>query len=143
MFMGEYQHHLDDKGRLIMPAKFRQEIGQTFVLTKGFDGCLFGFALHEWQTLERKLQSLPMTNKDARAISRFFFGSATQIELDKQGRMQLAPALLTYANLERECVIVGVGTRIEIWNTAMWHAYNAAQADDMNAFAENLMGFDL
>lgn len=142
MFIGEFQHNLDDKGRLIMPAKFRQAIGRMFVLTKGFDGCLFGFSTHEWRKLERKLQSLPMTSKDARAISRFFFGSATEIELDKQGRMQVAPALLSYANLERACAFVGVGNRIEIWSQSVWACYNEAHNDTMSELVENLIGFD-
>ena len=91
MFMGEYHHNVDTKGRLIVPAKFREDLGEMFILTRGLDQCLFGYPLNEWKIIEEKLKGLPMTKKDARAFTRFFFSGATECELDKQGRINIPP----------------------------------------------------
>ena len=120
MLMGEYSHSLDTKGRLIMPAKLRQDIGEKFILTKGLDGCLFAFSQTEWNNFEEKLKNLPLSDKNARNFVRFFLSGATECEIDKQGRFLIPSNLRTAAGLEKEAVIIGVGTRLEIWNKATW-----------------------
>ena len=120
MLIGEYEHSLDAKGRLIMPAKLREDMGEKFILTTGLDGCLFGFSMSEWEKFEDKLKALPITNKNARNFVRFFLSGATECELDKQGRFLIPNNLRTAANLEKETVIIGVGTRLEIWDKSTW-----------------------
>ena len=120
MLIGEYEHSLDAKGRLIMPAKLREDMGEKFILTTGLDGCLFGFSMSEWEKFEDKLKALPITNKNARNFVRFFLSGATECELDKQGRFLIPNNLRIAANLEKETVIIGVGTRLEIWDKATW-----------------------
>ena len=143
MFMGEYHHNVDAKGRLIVPAKFREDLGELFILTRGLDQCLFGYPLNEWKIIEDKLKGLPMTKKDARAFTRFFFSGATECEIDKQGRINISSPLLNYANLEKECVILGVSNRIEIWSQNIWNDYFSESADSFAEIAENMIGFDL
>ena len=143
MFMGEYHHNVDTKGRLIVPAKFRDDLGEMFVLTRGLDQCLFGYPLNEWKIIEDKLKSLPMTKKDARAFTRFFFSGATECEIDKQGRINISSPLLNYAKLEKECVILGVSNRIEIWSQDIWNDYFSESADCFAEIAENMIGFDI
>ena len=128
VFIGEYQHVLDPKGRVIMPSKFREGLGEKFVVTKGLDHCLFVYPQNEWQELERKLRTLPLTSKDARAFTRFFFAGATECELDKQGRILIPANLREYAELTKELVIIGVASRVEIWSKEKWDDYN----DDAN-----------
>ena len=128
MFIGEYNHSIDTKGRLSIPSKFRGELGEEFIVTKGLDNCLFVYPLDEWRILENKLKNLPMTNRDARAFVRFFFSGATECELDNQGRIRIPNNLREHALLEKEAVIIGVGTRIEIWSNDQWQQYN----DDAN-----------
>ena len=111
MFLGEYQHSIDPKGRLIIPAKFRDYLGEQFVLSKGLDGCLFVYPLKDWHELEDKLRSLPLTQKDARAFARIFFSGASEAELDKQGRVLLPPNLRNYAHITKDVMIIGVGNR--------------------------------
>ena len=136
MLMGEYSHSLDTKGRLIMPAKLRQDIGDKFILTKGLDGCLFAFSQTEWNNFEEKLKSLPLSDKNARNFVRFFLSGATECEIDKQGRFLIPMNLRTSAALEKEAVIIGVGTRIEIWNKATWEEKdNEISAEEI---AENM-----
>ena len=120
MLMGEYSHSLDTKGRLIMPAKLRQDIGEKFILTKGLDGCLFAFSQTEWNNFEEKLKNLPLSDRNARNFVRFFLSGATECEIDKQGRFLIPTNLRTSAKLEKDAIIIGVGTRIEIWNKANW-----------------------
>ena len=143
MFMGEYHHNVDTKGRLIVPAKFRDNLGESFVLTRGLDQCLFGYPLDEWKIIEEKLKNLPLTKKDARAFTRFFFSGATECEIDKQGRINIATPLTNYAKLEKECVVLGVSNRIEIWNKEIWEEYFNESADYFADIAENMIGFDL
>lgn len=143
MFMGEYHHHVDTKGRLIVPAKFRDDLGEVFILTRGLDQCLFGYPLSEWKVIEEKLKGLSMTKKDARAFTRFFFSGATECELDKQGRINIATPLVNYAKLEKECVILGVSNRIEIWSKDIWNEYFSESADSFAEIAENMIGFDI
>ncbi len=120
MLIGEYEHSLDAKGRLIMPAKLREDIGEKFIITKGLDGCLFAFSLEEWKNFEQKLRSLPISNKDARAFSRFFFAGAIDCEIDKQGRFLISGNLRDFAELTKEVVIIGMDSRIEIWSKDKW-----------------------
>ena len=119
MFMGEYHHSIDTKGRIIIPSKFRESLGDMFVITRGLDQCLFGYPLDEWSQLEEKLKGLPLTKKDARAFTRFFFSGATECELDKQGRVNIPGPLLNYGKLEKECVVLGESNRIEIWSKSI------------------------
>ena len=120
MLIGEYEHSLDVKGRVIMPAKLRQDMGDKFVVTKGLDGCLFAFSEQEWLNFETKLKALPLSDKNSRNFVRFFLSGATECEFDKQGRFLLPSNLRTAANLVKEVVIIGVGTRLEIWDKEMW-----------------------
>lgn len=120
MLIGEYEHSLDLKGRLIMPSKLRTDIGERFILTKGLDGCLFAFSTEEWSNFETKLKALPLSDKNARNFVRFFLSGATECEIDKQGRFLIPNNLREAANLEKEVIIIGVGTRLEIWNKDTW-----------------------
>lgn len=124
MFIGEYQHAVDNKNRMIIPSKFREELGARFVITKGLDGCLYAYTMDEWKIMEDKLKKLPLTSKDARAFVRFFFSGANEVEPDKQGRVLIPQNLLEYAGIEKEIVSIGVSTRIEIWSKARWDEYN-------------------
>ena len=127
MLIGQYEHSLDAKGRLIMPAKLREDMGEKFIITKGLDGCLFGFSQQEWENFETKLKTLPLTNKNARDFVRFFLSGAMECEIDKQGRFLISSNLRKVATLEKEVVIIGVGTRIEIWNKNKWEEYNSEE----------------
>ena len=138
MLIGEYEHSLDVKGRLILPAKIREDMGEKFIITKGLDGCLFGFSQTEWISFEEKLKTLPLTNKNARDFVRFFLSGATECEIDKQGRFLIAANLRTYANLLKDAVIIGVGTRIEIWNKEKWQSYNSDENISADEIAENM-----
>lgn len=136
MFMGEYEHSIDSKGRLIVPAKFREELGNEFVITKGLDGCLFVYSQDEWHNIEEKIHQTPMTTKDARKFMRFFFAGAATCELDKQGRVLIPPTLRRYAGLDKDVVLAGVSTRIEIWDKSKWDDNNSY--DDMDEVAEHM-----
>lgn len=129
MFFGEYQHALDTKNRIIVPAKLREELGNKFVITKGLDGCLYVYPLTEWKILEEKLKTLPLTNKDARAFVRFFFSGACEIELDKQYRGVIPQNLKEYAGIEKDIVSIGVLSRVEIWSKEKWDEYNESNID--------------
>ena len=136
MFMGEYSHTIDAKGRLIIPSKFREQLGEEFILTKGLDGCLSIFPQDEWKVFEEKLKALPLTNKNARTFSRFFVSSATSCELDKQGRILVPSTLREFAGLEKDVVLTGNITRIEIWSKEKW--IENSSFDDMDAIAEGM-----
>jgi len=120
MLIGEYKHVVDSKGRIILPSKFREELGERFILTKGLDNCLFGYSLKEWAVLEEKLKKLPLTSKEARTFLRFFFAGACECEVDKQGRILIPQNLREYAGIKKEVFIIGVMTRIEIWSEDNW-----------------------
>lgn len=141
MFMGEYNHTIDAKGRLIVPSKFRETLGDEFVVTKGLDGCLFVYDNHEWTAFEQKLKSLPITNKDARVFVRFFLAGAAAVEVDKQGRILLPGSLREFAALSKEVVLIGVGSRIEIWSRERWE--DAASFEDMDTIAEHMADLGL
>ena len=136
MFMGEYNHSIDQKGRLIVPSKFREQLGNEFVVSKGLDGCLFVYSNEEWQRIEEKFREIPLTTKDARKFSRFFFAGAATCEVDKQGRILLPSNLREYAAIEKEVVSVGVLSRVEIWSKDRWS--ENGDYDDMDEIAEHM-----
>lgn len=141
MFMGEYNHTIDAKGRLIIPSKFREALGDTFVVTKGLDGCLFVYDNVEWNVFEEKLKSLPITNKDARQFARFFLAGAAEVEVDKQGRILVPNVLREFAELNKDVVLIGVASRIEIWSRERFEGI--ASYEDMDEIAEHMAEFGL
>ncbi len=143
MLIGEYSHNMDAKGRIIMPAKFRDEIGPVFVLTRGLDGCLFGYPMEQWEILQEKMKQLPLSKKDARSFVRFFYSAAIEAEVDKQGRINIPQTLKDYAKIEKECRIVGVSDRIEIWSNAKWEEFAEAAEESFEDIAENMIDFGL
>ncbi|HAW60224.1 MAG TPA: cell division/cell wall cluster transcriptional repressor MraZ [Actinobacteria bacterium] len=138
MFVGEFQHTLDGKGRLILPSKFRDALADGLVITKGMEGCLFIFPKSEWPQLEDKVRSLPLTKKDARKFSRFFFAGATEEVLSKQGRVLIPENLRKYAGLEKDIVVIGVSNRLEIWDKERWAAYSKEAGESYENVAEEL-----
>jgi MraZ protein len=141
--MGEYQHSIDDKGRLTIPAKFREGLGTSFVITRGLDKCLFIYPMQEWKVIEEKLKNLPFTKADARAFTRFFFSGATECEWDKQGRVNIPANLREHAQLVKDCVVIGVSNRVEVWSKELWEQYFAEAAHSFGEIAEKLVDFDL
>ena len=141
MFMGEYNHTIDAKGRLIIPSKFREALGSEFVLTKGLDGCLFVFPMKEWEAFEEKLRSLPLIDKNARKFSRFFLAGASTCELDKQGRILVPGTLREFAQMDKEVVLTGMLDRIEVWSKEQWLENNAY--DDMDDIAKSMQELGL
>ena len=138
MFMGEYQHTIDAKGRLIVPAKFREELGDVFVITKGLDNCLFVYPYFEWKIFEERLKKLPLTSGNARKFVRFFLAGAVECSVDKQGRILIPNNLRTYSGLEKDVILIGVSNRVEIWSKENWEAYNNDEDFDANVLAENM-----
>lgn len=136
MLMGEYSHSLDAKGRIIIPAKLREQLGDTFVVSKGLEGCLFVFPPAEWEKLSNKIQALPLTDPRGRKFSRYFFSGASELEVDKQGRALLPPNLREEAKLEKDVVLCGVGNRVEIWSKEKWE--DISHYDDIEELAEQL-----
>jgi len=143
MFMGEYQHTIDAKGRLFIPARLREGLGDLFILTKGLDGCLFAYPCQEWQALEQKLKLLPFTRSDARAFVRFFFSGATECVVDKQGRILIPGNLREYAKLVKEAIIIGVSTRVEIWSASIWESYRTKAESSYEEIAEKIVDFEV
>ncbi|MFD2116231.1 division/cell wall cluster transcriptional repressor MraZ [Paenibacillus yanchengensis] len=142
MFMGEYQHTIDDKGRLIIPSKFREALGPVFVATRGLDNCLFVYPMEEWKVMEEKLRALPLMKADARAFTRFFFSGAAECELDKQGRVNIPAQLRQYAQLDKDCMVLGISGRVEIWSKQLWDGYYEQSAEAYNDMAEQLVNYD-
>ena len=138
MFIGEYHHSVDDKGRLIIPSKFRDELGTKFIITRGIENCLFVYSLESWEKIVSNLETLPFTKKDARAFIRFFLSGASEAEFDKQGRINITSPLISYANITKECVVIGTGDRLEIWSEESWNDFFASAKDSMSDIAENL-----
>jgi MraZ protein len=134
LFYGEYQHTVDPKGRVIVPSKFRDGLGEKFIVTKGLDNCLFLYSSEEWANLETKLKSLPFTDKDVRSFARFFFAGAAECEVDKQGRVNIPQNLREYAGIEKDVCIIGVSARVEIWDKDKWNKY----CNDDNISAEQI-----
>ena len=138
MYIGEYHHTIDEKGRIIIPAKFRDELGSEFIVTRGIENCLFVYSMNNWNTICEKLNSLPFTRKDARTFNRFFMSGATNVELDKQGRVNISQPLTQYANLVKDCIVIGTGDRLEIWSQESWNSFFDSTKDSMSDIAENL-----
>ena len=138
MLIGEFEHSIDTKGRLVLPAKIKDDLGKEFIVTKGLDGCLFGYSLAEWSKFEEKLKALPLTNKITRDFVRFFLSGAVEEETDKQGRFLLPANLREYASLTKDAVIIGVGTRIEIWDKKKWDEYNSEENLSVDSIAEKM-----
>ena len=143
VFMGEYQHTLDGKGRLILPAKIREGLGDTFIATRGLDDCLFVYTKDEWALFEAKLKQLSLVKSEARAFSRFIFSGAAELEADKQGRVLLPPNLREYAKLEKDVVVIGVSSRVEIWNKETWQNYNERMGPTVQELSEHLTDFGI
>lgn len=142
MLMGEYHHNIDDKGRLIIPSKFRNELGNEFIITKGLDKCLFIYSINEWNKLVKDLNTLKFTKKNVRAFERFFVGGASLNEFDKQGRISITSPLVHYANIQKECVIIGVNERLEIWALDEFNNFMDSNAEELELIAENLFEGD-
>lgn len=140
MFMGEYHHNLDEKSRIVIPSNFRFELKDNFIIAKGLENCLYIFSNDEWQKVVSKLESLPFTKKDVRVFKRAFFSGASNVEVDKSGRIVISSNLKDYARIKRECVIIGAGDRIEIWDKDEWDNFNNSYKDKIEDIAENLFG---
>lgn len=138
MFMGEFHHNIDDKSRIVLPSKFREELGDTFVITRGLEGCLFVYSMTEWNNIVQKLKQLPFTKKDARAFLRFFLSGACECQTDKQGRIAIPSTLVSYANLTKECVVIGVNDRLEIWSNESFSNLFKENEKDIANIAEDL-----
>lgn len=137
MFIGEYKHTIDNKNRVTIPSKYREGLGDVFMLTKGLDNCLSIYPYSEWTIFEQKLKSLPLTNQNARRFTRFFLSGAVECNIDKQGRILLTPSLKSYAELVKDVYFIGMGDRIEIWSSAEWDKYNKDDFD-ANELAEQM-----
>lgn len=142
MFMGEYHYSIDDKGRLTIPAKLRCNLGNEFIVTRGIDKCLFVYPMNEWNNVINKYKELPNT-KDARNYMRFFLSGATVCEFDKQGRINILSPLLNYAKLSKDCVIIGVNDRLEIWSQELWDEFISQNEDKLSDIADNLFSVNL
>lgn len=142
MFMGEYAHNIDRKGRLIMPAKFREELGEHVVVNRGFDGCLNVYTAAQWETVFKNLSSLPSNNKNARMVQRMLLAQASECEIDGQGRILIPSKLVELAALEKECLIIGVGNHLEIWSKSRWEELEAEQSESFEEAAEQLSALD-
>jgi len=143
MLLGEYQHSLDTKGRITIPSRLREGLGERFVVTKGLDTCLFVYPLAEWAALEEKLRSLPLTRADARAFVRLLFSGAVECEPDKQGRVLLPPNLRAHARLEKDVYLLGVSNRVEIWDKEIWEQYSMQAVASFEQAAEQLEGLGI
>jgi MraZ protein len=139
MLIGEYQHNIDPKGRVIVPSRFREDLGEHFYVTKGLDGCLFLLSTEGWQKLQEKVGSMPMSK--ARGLQRFFFSGAVDVEPDKQGRILIPQNLRTYASLEKDVTFIGASSRAEIWNTAKWNEFNSSLTQETIAQAMDELDF--
>lgn len=140
MFMGEYHHTIDEKGRLILPAKFRAELGEKFIITRGLDAekCLYVYSMNDWNRIVSKLNTLPFTKKDARIFVRTFFSGAAECEFDRQGRINITSPLVSYADLQKDCVVIGANDRIEIWSKERWDNFFNTNSEMVEEIAEHL-----
>lgn len=141
--MGEYHHNIDDKGRLTIPSKFREDLGDKFVITRGLENCLFAYSEDDFKRIVERLEQIPFTKKDARQFMRFFLSGATLVEFDKQGRINITAPLINYANLEKECIVIGTGDRLEIWSSDNWNSFMDSTKDSMSDIAEGLFNTDI
>lgn len=142
MFIGEYHHSIDEKGRLTIPSKLREELGEQFILTRGLDGCLFIYSNSEWANVINKYKELPNI-KEARNFMRFFLSGATNQELDKQGRINIPSPLINYANLIKDCIIIGVNDRLEIWSKENWEKFVSENEQSFTDMADHLFSSNL
>ena len=142
MLMGEFHHNIDEKNRLIIPSKFRNELGEKFIITRGIEKCLFVYSMDEWNNIVSKLKTLPFTKKDSRDFTRFFLSGATICEVDKAGRTIISTPLISYANIKKECVIIGANDRLEIWDLESWNNFFKINEENFADIAENLFGGD-
>jgi MraZ protein len=138
VFTGEYLHTLDQKSRVIIPARFREELGDTFMISRGLDRCIFVYHLNEWSKIEQKVKELPLTRSDVRAFTRYLFSGAAEVEMDRQGRVLIPQGLREYARIEKEVMIIGVSNRVEVWSAGAWKEYTSAENLDFEAAAEKL-----
>ncbi len=138
MLMGEFRHNIDDKGRLILPAKFRESLGDDFIITRGLENCLFVYPKAKWNEIMGRFDTLPFTKKNTRNFMRFFLSGATAAVFDKQGRINITSPLIEYADLQKECVVIGVGDRLEIWSSNNWNDFYDSHTNEMSDIAENL-----
>ena len=139
MLIGEYKHNIDAKGRLIVPAKFREDLGNKFVITRGLDGCIFGYPISGWEIIQEKLKKLPLAKKEARVFTRFFYSAASEVELDKQGRINIPQTLIDYADLSKVCRVVGVSDRIEIWSADKWDDFADEVENNFEDISEDML----
>lgn len=142
MFMGEYHQKIDDKGRLTIPSKLRYELGETFIVTRGLDKCLFIYPKEEWNQVITKYKELPNT-KDARNFMRFFLSGASEVSFDKQGRMNIPSPLIQYSNLLKDCIVIGVNERLEIWSEENWNQFIEENEENLSDIADNLFSTNL
>ncbi|MCL2865725.1 MAG: division/cell wall cluster transcriptional repressor MraZ [Lachnospiraceae bacterium] len=143
MLLGEYHHNIDEKGRLIVPAKLRTELGESYVICRGMDGNLFMYSQIEWNKFVAQLEKLPQTDKGTRQFKRFFLGSAMEGSFDKQGRVLVSPALRGHAGLDKEIVLVGVQDKVELWAKSLWDERNMIQEEDLDAIMEHMATLDI
>lgn len=143
MFLGAYSHTIDAKGRLIVPSKFRDELAGAAVLTKGLDGCLFLFPMAEWQSLSEKLSNLPLARQEARSFTRFFFSSAAEVEIDKQGRIAIPQGLQAFAGIGKGVQVVGMNSRVELWATDRWEHLSESSEESFEQLAELMAAYDI
>ena len=142
MLMGEYHHNIDDKGRLTIPSKIRYELGEKFIATRGLDGCLFIYPENEWKNIITKYKELPNT-RDARNFMRFFLSGASELEFDKQGRINISNPLVKYADLSKECIIIGVNDHLEVWSKERWEDFMNTNEDNFSDIADSLFSSDI
>ena len=138
MLMGEYHHNIDEKNRLIIPSKFRFDLGEKFVITRGLEKCLFVYSLVEWENIVNRLRTLPFTKKDSRDFTRFFLSGAADCDLDKSGRVSITSPLVKYAGLTKDCVIIGANDRLEIWDKNSSNNFFISNQENFASIAENL-----
>ncbi len=143
MFIGEYQHNLDSKGRITMPSKFRDGLGKNFYITKGMDGCLFVFPEEQWIEMDKKINNLRLSRKESRGIARLFYAGAIDVSLDKMGRVLLPGNLRQYASLDKEAIVIGVSTRVEIWDKDRWESYNDDEDFNYDILTEKMSDLDI
>lgn len=143
MLMGEFQHSLDEKGRIIIPAKFREELGDKFIITRGLDNCLFVYPVSQWRILADKIKELPTSQPETRAFVRLFFSGAVEAELDKQGRVMIPQSLREHARIEKDVYVIGVSTKVEIWAKETWENYSAQTQKSYEEIAQNIINIGI
>lgn len=143
MFIGEFQHNLDAKGRVVLPTKFREELGEKIIVTKGLDGCLNVYTMDAWQAIYEKLQKLPTTSKDARMYIRMISAKASECSFDTQGRILLPQTLIVEADIKKEAVVVGACNHVEIWSKERWNSFEMEGMDSLENIAERLSEYGI